>query len=68
MPTPPPPTKRVPLGKPLKHTEKELDELAAVTPADIEAAKVFWRKHAPKKQKALLDAEPTDDAATTPNA
>jgi hypothetical protein len=48
---------KVPLGKPLQLTEKELEELAKVTEKDIEKAKKFWRKNAPPEFKNLLDAE-----------
>ncbi len=63
-----PPKKRVPLGKPIQHSDQELDELSQITPADIEAAKVFWRKHAPAKTKKLLDAVPADDASAASNS
>ncbi len=67
-PAPQPPKKRVPLGKALKHSDEQLDQLSQITPADIEAAKVFWRKHAPAKHKKLLDAQPIDDAAAASNS
>ena len=56
-----PPSKKIPLGKPLELTDEQLDQLAEVTPADIEKTKVFWRTHAPEKFKDLLDAEPTEE-------
>jgi hypothetical protein len=34
----------------------ELEDLARITPADIERAKAAWEKHAPPKMKNLLDA------------
>ena len=55
--------KRVPLGKPLKLTDADLDRLSQVTPSDIEAAKIRWRQNAPKKYKNLLDAEVETDNA-----
>jgi hypothetical protein len=55
------PKKRVPLGQPLQLTEKQLDELSKVTPADIAKAQVFWRARAPKKYTSLLDAQTVDD-------
>jgi len=55
------PQKRVPLGKPLRHTKKQLDELSKITPVDIERAQVLWRKYAPRKFKTLLDAQPVED-------
>lgn len=51
-----PPKRRVPLGKPLKFTAKDLDELSTVTPADIVKAQQFWQKYAPKRYKTLLDS------------
>lgn len=53
--------KKVPLGKPLDLTDEQLDQLAEVTPADIEKAKVFWRTHAPEKFRDLLDAETVEE-------
>ena len=63
---PTPPKKKVPLGKPLKLTDKQLDQLAEVTPTDIEKAKVAWRAAVPDEFKTLLDAQPQDSAETTP--
>lgn len=56
-----PPTKKIPLGQPLDLSDEQLDQLAQVTPADIERAKVFWRAHAPAEFKTLLDAGAIDD-------
>jgi len=53
--------KRVPLGKPLQLSGKQLDKLAQVTDADIEKAKEFWRKYAPPEFADLLDAEATEE-------
>jgi hypothetical protein len=53
--------KPVPLGKPLHLTDKQLDELSKVTPADIEKAKQLWRNTAPPAFETLLDAETIDD-------
>ncbi len=53
--------KRVPLGKPLELTDEQLDEMAQITPTDIEKAKAFWRNNAPDESKTLLDAETVDD-------
>jgi len=53
--------KTVPLGKPLDLTDKQLDVLAEVAPADIEKAKAAWRANAPKEFKTLLDAQPVDE-------
>jgi hypothetical protein len=59
------PKKRVPLGRPLRHTEKQLEELAKVTPADIERAQILWQKYAPRKYKNLLDAQPVENNGST---
>lgn len=56
-----PDPKKVPLGKPLELTDEQLDQLAEVTPTDIEKAKVFWRTHAPKEFKTLLDAQTIEE-------
>lgn len=53
--------KRVPLGKLLPLTEKQLTEAAVVTEEDIEKAKQFWRDNAPEKFIDLLDAELVED-------
>jgi hypothetical protein len=56
------PNKRpVPLGKPLKLSDKQLEELAQVTPVDIEKASAFWKAHVSKKFRTLLDAEVMED-------
>lgn len=55
------PKKHVPLGKPLQLSDDELDQLAVVTPADIEKAKAFWRANAPPKFQTLLDAQPIEE-------
>jgi hypothetical protein len=55
-------TKKVPLGKPLKFTPEQLDELAKVTPTDILKAQEAWRNAAPKKFKTLLDAQTVDES------
>lgn len=47
---------------------EELDQLAAITPADILHAQQAWREDAPPAFKDLLDAQPdisrTEDTAT----
>lgn len=53
--------KPVPLGKPLELTDEQLDQLAEVTPADIEKAKIFWRAKAPEEFKTLLDAQTMEE-------
>ena len=57
-------TKKVPLGKMLKFTPEQLDELAKVTPTDIVKAQEAWRNAAPKEFKTLLDAETVEDQPT----
>lgn len=42
-------------------SDKELDKLAEVTPEDVERAKEYWRRNAPKQARDLLDAEPVDE-------
>lgn len=59
--TPAAPKRRVPLGKALKFTPKQLDDLSVVTPADIVKAQQFWQNNAPKRYKTLLDATVTDN-------
>ena len=58
--------KKIPLGKPLELTDEQLDQLAQVTPTDIEKAKVFWRAHAPEELQDLLDAQLVDDEESKP--
>lgn len=41
-----------------KLTEAELDQLAEITPEDIEDAKASWRRNAPPEFRDLLDAAP----------
>ncbi len=38
-------------------SEAELDDLATITPADIERAKQAWRRSASPAFRSLLDAE-----------
>lgn len=46
---------KIPLGKPLELTDKELDELAKVTPEDIQKARRLWIESVPDEIKSLLD-------------
>ena len=62
MAIPTPNKKRVPLGKPLKLTDKQLEEMATVTEADIIKAKELWRNSVPPEFKTLLDAQPEEEA------
>lgn len=56
-----PDKKKVPLGKPLPLTEKQLTDAAAITEEDIENARKFWRMFAPDGFVDLLDAEIVED-------
>lgn len=47
--------KKVPLGKPLELTDAELDELAKVTPEDIQRARRLWIEAVDDEVKGLLD-------------
>lgn len=49
-----------PRGRPLPATDKALDEAAQITPEDVEAAKAFWRRNAPRGLRDLLDADVED--------
>lgn len=55
--------RRVALGKPIQHTDEELDELSRVTDADIEAATALVRSSSPRLA-AMLDAQPKDEEQT----
>ena len=55
------PKRRKPLGKPLVRSDAELERLAAVTPADIEAVKAQIESDAPG-MAALLNAQDSADA------
>lgn len=54
---------RKPLGKAIVHTDEELDQLATVTPADIEAASALWKASAPPALANLLDAKQKESDA-----
>lgn len=56
-----PDKKKVPLGKSLSLTDKQLTDAAEITEEDIENAKKFWRENAPDKFVDLLDAEIVDE-------
>lgn len=51
--------RKVGLGRPLTEST---EEDAAITPDDIERAKLAWEKYAPTGYKKLLDATEPDDA------
>lgn len=59
-----PNNKKVPLGKPLALTDKQLDQLSKVTPLDIEKAKALWRNSAPSEFASLLDALTVEEEET----
>jgi len=44
-------------GESLDWTEEEIEALAEISPADLEAAAVWWKTNAPKEAKDILDAE-----------
>ena len=51
---------REPLDEP---SEAELEELAKITPSDVDRAQARWRKDAPAEFRDLLDAEPSKTPA-----
>lgn len=53
--------KQVPLGKPLEWSEKDLDALAEVTPADVAEAEAWAERNARPKEKGLWKARPTEE-------
>lgn len=53
--------RRLALGDPIQWTEAELAAMTEITPADVEAAAVAWRKHAPARFRNLLDAKTVED-------
>ena len=54
--------RKVPLGKPLRLSKKELDRVSQVTETDIAKAQAAWKKAVPSNFKNLLDAESVDNA------
>ncbi len=44
-------------GQAITWTDTALEEIAVVSDADQERAKVFWEKHAPDEAKEILNAE-----------
>ena len=44
-------------GQAINWTDTALEEIAVVSEADQESAKVFWEKHAPAEAKEILNAE-----------
>lgn len=54
-----PPTAK---GSALPWDDDDLDRLATITPADVNAGAALWRAHAPKTLKGLIEAEAIPDA------
>jgi hypothetical protein len=54
-----PPTAK---GSALPWSDSDIDRLAAVTPADVEAGTALWRREAPRPLRNLIEAEPIPDA------
>lgn len=48
-----------PLGKALKWTDKQLEELSTITPQDIEAAKVLVKAASPELAQ-IIEAKPVN--------
>lgn len=51
----------VPLGKPLELTDDELDDLATVTPDDIQKARRLWIKSNPDLASLLDTTEVVEE-------
>lgn len=49
------------MGPPLPLTDADLDDLSAITPADIKAADADARRHGSPLFNALLNATPRED-------
>jgi hypothetical protein len=62
----PKPKKPVPLGRSLKLTPEQLDEMSKVTPANIVKVQRFWRDNAPSPFETLLDAQVVEDEEKKP--
>ena len=56
MTQPPQPPKK-PLGAPIDWTDSELDEMSAVSSADVKAAVALWQNEAPSALRNLISAE-----------
>ena len=50
------PIRRIRRGRPLRLSPAQIAELARITESDVAAAREFWRRHAPRKFRNLLDA------------
>lgn len=53
--------KKTPLGKNLDWSERDLQDLADISPADLLAAQALWEKDAPQPLKGLLKAKVEED-------
>lgn len=53
---------KIPLGKPLPLSDKDLDELSKVTPDDIKRARELWQEANPDELKTILDTTEVVDA------
>lgn len=53
----PSPARKIPLGPAIDWTDEEIERLAEVTAADIQAAQIRWRDTSGPLWKNLLDAE-----------
>lgn len=62
-----PDQKKVPLGKPLRLSDQQLDQMSQVTPLDIEKAAGFWRAHVSPRFRSLLDAPRAEDQKVKQN-
>ncbi len=55
-------TNRVPLGRAIKFSDTQLDQLSTITPDKLpiiqERAGLLWKRYAPAEFKTLLDAKP----------
>lgn len=49
--------KKKPLGKPIEHTDEDLEKLAEISPADVKAAVKLWENASPRPLKKLLSAK-----------
>ncbi|MBA3341637.1 MAG: hypothetical protein H0T48_07360 [Gemmatimonadaceae bacterium] len=43
-------------------SQDKLDELARITPSDVDRAVSRWKRHAPPQFRDLLDAQVDDDS------
>lgn len=60
-PTPQPPVRKRAKGRTLGMGDKQLDDAATVTPDDVNAARDWWKRFAPKNMRDILDAKAEHD-------